>query len=229
MDDIRIYIADQRGEIESDNVLVKSTLNYGSFSAPYRSPIGKLKHVNEWRGKGTKSIFSLTSAKGDTHVVVPLAGDLSITIGTEKHEVLLGTVFIYQAADNATGLVVSSLTAEDDEMVFQELIFSSVKDTLNLVTCLKLPIVDLNQRNKVLPLDNDAFEFRLYFGAFVGRHTFHLSLDEKFSNFFILTLDGTFEVEERLLYTGDALFLPRPTQVETECLSTAGLLLAIYF
>ncbi|MDM1295606.1 hypothetical protein HX021_15045 [Sphingobacterium sp. N143] len=48
MQDIRIYIAEQRRETSIGTTIVSSTLNYGSLVSPHRAAIGRLQQVNTW-------------------------------------------------------------------------------------------------------------------------------------------------------------------------------------
>lgn len=71
--------------------------------------------------------------------------------------------------------------------------------------------------------------FQIYMGAFVGKEEYILDTDTAFNYTFAMALDGNFEVEQRLLFQGDALSLPNFRKIGAECLSATGLLLVLHF
>jgi hypothetical protein len=74
-----------------------------------------------------------------------------------------------------------------------------------------------------------AADFQLNFGAFIGKHDFELQVGSIHKRAFAFVLDGNFEVEERILYPFDSLYLPDSNSLAIECLSDTGLLVVLCF
>lgn len=72
-------------------------------------------------------------------------------------------------------------------------------------------------------------DFQLYFGAFAGKHSFDLKPRPELENTFAFTLEGNFEVKERILYPCDSLYIPTSETLDIECLSATGILIVLYF
>jgi len=228
MEDIRIYIAEQRGETLIDGGRIRSTLNYEEYISPHRRPIGSLHHVNEWTGHAGQT-FELPLSRYSISLFIPLVGGMVIQIEGKEYIAPLGTLLILPT-DMETKVMVRQLGDDGDYFVFQQIVFSLTEGYSKDICNYTLPIVDPLNINRMLPvLGKEAMPFQLYMGAFVGKVEDKLSLDTARDHVFVMTLDGNFEVEERLLFMGDALFLPKLQELDVECLSNTGVLLVLHF
>lgn len=228
MEEVRIYIAEQRGEMAIGEGRLRSTLNYGNYVSPNRRPIGCLHHVNEWLGRSGQT-FALTLPEQSVSVFVPLAGELVLRIKKQEYTVPLGSLLVLPVEAEVAVLIAQS-GIKAGYFAFQQFVFSIAGKCFKDICSYTLPIVNPSDKNRMLPvLEKKEAPFQVYIGAFVGKVEYELALDPTLDHVFALTLDGNFEVEERLLFTGDALSLTGLQELEAECLSATGLLLVINF
>lgn len=228
MQDIRIYVAEQRGETSMGTTIVRSTLNYGSFVSPHRAAIGQLQQVNTWEVTPNEDL-DLPLIKSTSSVLIPLVGDLSITVDGEAYSVPVGTAFIKHSEKNKI-LNIKALNESNTAITFQEFTFSTSTYSPTLPHIVDLPLAASFEKNKMHPLCTElATDFQLYFGAFIGKHDFELQIGSIHKRAFTFVLDGNFEVEERILYPFDSLYLPDSKSLDIECLSATGLLVVLCF
>ncbi|WP_343557963.1 hypothetical protein [Sphingobacterium sp.] len=228
MQDIRIYIAEQRGETSIGTTIVSSTLNYGSFVSPHRAAIGRLQQVNTWEVASNRDL-DLPLIKSTSSFLIPLAGDLSVTVDGEAHLVPVGTAFIQHSEKNKI-LNIKALNEPNTAVSFQEFTFSTSTYIPTLPHIVDLPLAASFEKNKMHPVCTElAADFQLYFGAFIGKHDFELQTGSIHKKAFAFALDGNFEVEERILYPFDSLYLPDSNSLDIECLSDTGLLVVLCF
>jgi hypothetical protein len=228
MQDIRIYIAEQRGETSVGTTIVSSTLNYGSFVSPHRAAIGRLQQVNTWE-VAPNGELDLPLIKSTSSLLIPLAGDLSVTIDGEAYSVPVGTAFIQHSEKNKI-LNIKALNEPNTAIIFQEFTFSTSTYIPTLPHIVDLPLAASFEKNKMHPVCTElAADFQLNFGAFIGKHDFELQVGSIHKRAFAFVLDGNFEVEERILYPFDSLYLPDSNSLAIECLSDTGLLVVLCF
>lgn len=79
----------------------------------------------------------------------------------------------------------------------------------------------------VLGLPELPFEF--YIGAYFTKEQSTLYPIGTPESVFTFVLDGSFEVEGRLLFAGDALAMKEKLSLDIECLSATGLILTFTF
>ncbi|SFS72213.1 hypothetical protein [Sphingobacterium wenxiniae] len=228
MEDIRIYIAEQRGETDVADGWVKSILNYGTYAAPSRSPVGKLQHANEWTGHAGQ-VFSLPVPGRSISVFFPLDGTLIIQTEEQEQVVPIGTMIVL-STDTPTNIRVRKMDTDERWFIFQQFTFSVTELCYQGIRIYDLPIANTPIKNCLLPvLEEENPTFQIYMGAFVGKEEYILDTDTAFNYTFAMALDGNFEVEQRLLFQGDALSLPNFRKIGAECLSATGLLLVLHF
>ncbi|GGC42001.1 hypothetical protein GCM10011386_37680 [Parapedobacter defluvii] len=228
MEDVRIYIAEQRGEMAIGKGRLRSTLNYGGYVSPHRMPIGCLHQVNEWLGRSGQTL-TLPLPERSVSVFVPLAGEIALRTKTHDYTVPLGNLSVL-SVEAEVEVWVEQSQAGAGYFAFQQFVFSGVGECAKDMLSYTLPIVNPLDRNKLLPvLGKGDAPFQIYIGAFAGKAEYKLVLDPMLTHVFALTLDGNFEVNERLLFAGDALSLSGSRALEAECLSTTGLLLVANF
>jgi len=228
LQDIRIYIAEQRGETSIGTHLVRSTLNYGSFASPYRKAIGILQQVNSWQvtPQGT---LDLPTNQDTVSLLIPLVGDLLVTMNGQSYTVPVGTILICNSENN-TAIHIRASSEAEGPVIFQEFGLNSALNTPTLPHIMDLPLTSSFEKNKMYPVGTDvATDFQFYFGAFAGKHNFELQIDTNHKNTFAFALDGNFEVEERILYPSDGLYMPNSIKLDIECLSATGLVIVLCF
>lgn len=228
MQDIRIYIAEQRGETSIGTTIVSSTLNYGPCVSPHRAAIGRLQQVNTWE-LAANGHLDLPLIKCTSSLLIPLAGDLSITVEDKAYPVPVGTAFIQHSEKNKI-LNIKALHEPNAAITFQEFTFSTSTYIPTLPHIVDLPLAPSFEKNKMHPVSTElSADFQLYFAAFIGKHDFELQIGSIHKRAFAFVLDGDFEVEERILYPFDSLYLPDSKSLAIECLSATGLLIVLCF
>lgn len=228
MQDIRIYIAEQRGETSTGTHLVRSTLNYGSFAAPHREAIGRLQQVNSWQVAPQKTL-ELPTSRETVSFLIPLVGDLLVTMDGQTYNVPVGTILV-QNFENNTAIHIKASSKVGEAAILQEFVLNSAINTPTLPHIVNLPLSSSFEKNKMYPVGTDlATDFQFYFGAFAGKHDFELQIGQDQKSAFAFALDGNFEVEERILYPSDGLYLPDSNNLDIECLSATGLLVVLCF
>jgi hypothetical protein len=228
MQDIRIYIAQQRGETSIGTHLVRSTLNCGSFVSPHREAIGRLQQINSWQ-VAPQETLELPTSQGTISLLIPLVGDLLVTMDGQTYTVSVGTILVHNFENN-TAIQIKALSAVGEPAIFQEFVLNSAIHTPTLPHIVDLPLTSSFEKNKMYPVGTDlATDFQFYFGAFAGKHDFELQIGQDQKSAFAFVLDGNFEVEERILYPSDGLYLPDSNNLDIECLSATGLLVVLCF
>ncbi|APU95655.1 hypothetical protein BV902_04320 [Sphingobacterium sp. B29] len=228
MQDIRIYIAEQRGETSIGTHLVRSTLNYGSFAAPHREAIGRLQQVNSWQ-VALQETLELPTNQDTVSFLIPLVGDLLVTMDGQTYTVPVGTILVHNFENN-TAIHIKASSEVGEPAIFQEFVLNSAINTPTLPHIANLPLSSSFEKNKMYPVGTDlATDFQFYFGAFAGKHDFELQIGQDQKSAFAFALDGNFEVEERILYPSDGLYLPDSKNLDIECLSATGLLVVLCF
>lgn len=221
----RIYIADQRNEKAYQSGWLRSTLNYADYYSPHRERIGALRYVNEWGGAG-KQQFELSYTTMDSlTVLLPLANGIRVVSRDAQYAVDVGEILIIPS----DLCKVSALHEDGGGFVFQELVLSVSHEFREIAQCIILPLGGTSPVNRMLPVLEQTYPFQCYVGAYFGKEEETFVPDEQFSNFFVYVLEGSFEVEKRLVFAGDSLSLSKYSPIEIECLSANGLLLGINF
>ena len=227
MEGTRIYIAEQRGETIIEGGWLNNTLNYGEYTSSHREPIGCLRHVNTWTGIPGQS-FVLPLPEQSISVFIPLVSALVVYVKGREYTAPLGSLLALPA-EKGTDVQIRQSGAGNDHFIFQQFVFSAVS-VFKDIRIYALPIADPTNKNRMIPvLEDGCAPFQAYIGAFIGKTDYKLILDPEFNHAFALTLDGHFEVEKCLLFHGDALSLTGLKELDTECLSDTGLLLAFQF
>lgn len=226
MDDVKIYIAEQRGEILRDKACIRSTFNYEGYSDAHRLPYDALLHVNEWSAAGDQEL-QIPVQKDTMTILLPMQDGLIVTVDGRPSIVAVGNIFVWKAAGSA----VIRVRGLQDVAYFQHLVLQCpVSPDQAGASAYPLPILEAEAKNKMLALfDPTVQPIQLYFGAFLGKSDFLLDAERSFSHFFAYALEGNFEIEGRILFTGDALSLTDFTKLDIECLSATGLLLLLHF
>ncbi|UIR56211.1 hypothetical protein LZQ00_18355 [Sphingobacterium sp. SRCM116780] len=228
MGEARMYIADQRNEVDFEDGLLRSTLNYEDYYSSHKEAIGKLLYVNEWHGIAKRKLT--VSASADTiMIILPLLNAIEIQIGDQSYLVGLGELIVIPIRQSFP-ICIHQIGNFEEGFIFQQFVFQATSNDTDAVHKYSLPLGQFEQKNKMLPiLMDNKFSFQLFIGAFYGKEETNMLLPENCNKLFAYPLNGSFEVEERLLFFGDGLFLSDLEVVEMECLSINGLILLIAF
>ncbi len=219
----RIYIADQRGITKNAELSVFSTFNWGKYEEPVTRVFGALKYANEVRSDqgGELQLFS----EGHTYqLVIPLYGELKIKGLGLEHTVEIGKLWCL-STDKAIDLTISSADENEPYFSFIQLTLTS---SFPLIFHSETWHLDIDRtHDRMISITGQDYPFSIYMGAFFKKEVFKFDLPSHLKNIFLLTLEGACEVEDKLLYAGDALTIEHVSEVEIECLSSYAILLAL--
>lgn len=221
MEEIRIYIAEQRCETALANGWIRSTFNYGKFQDPDKRPFEALRHLNEWGGaKG--QVFSILGSAGTSMVLLPTVGGITVSVAGTHLTVDLGQLLVLPIT-HSVRIEVSARDQRSDGFCFIHLVVNGYSDDVSSAQSYPLTFHPTNTMVPVLPDGYHPFQFHV--GAFRTKQKDEMSWSDGHRDLFAFTLSGCFEIEGRLLFTGDGLGLSETGRAEIECLSATGLIL----
>ena len=224
----KIFLADQRGLMETSRFRRYSTFNFGDYAHEHKAAFGRLYAVNEETLGGNQHLEF--SADRDSHLLlIPVTGELLVSLPTQEDAIVeVETMHLLTVPAGSTIGLRNPYATE-------------------LVTFLHLwvqpdaPVTAISSQQYVFGLSNSGGQlaeaaapqqvstpvpFSVYLGRFAGRQetVYHLPQE---SSFFAYVLAGAFEVEGRLLHEKDSLALWETEEVELEALSNNALLLVL--
>ncbi|TGE06341.1 pirin family protein [Hymenobacter fodinae] len=224
----KIFLADQRGLLETSQFRRYSTLNFGTYQAEHKVPVGSLIGFNEETLAGGHSLELV--APTDAHVLlIPITGEVaykatplpSSVIGVEEVQLL--------ALPAHTSLRVSN--PYDSELIsFLHIWIRTdepiIADAPQLISFDTSAIE--NRLHCLMPVSarTPAYPFAVHLGQFAGRQEAVYQL-RPHHQLFAFVLAGAFEVEGRLLHEKDGLALWDAEEVEFEALSNNALVLVL--
>lgn len=222
----KIFLADQRGLVETSEFRRYSTFNFGPYAHEHKTPFGSLYVVNEETLGGGQHI-EFTVEQASYIMLIPVIGEVvaattagSATVGVEQLQLLAVPANITVQLTNPyeTELVTFLQLWVKAEQPIEEVCAHVFDFQLAAVKNQLLPIVG--------PQVNLALPFAVRIGRFAGRQevVYHL---ENQASFFAFVLAGAFEAQGRLLHEKDGLALWDTEEVELEALSNDALLVVI--
>jgi redox-sensitive bicupin YhaK (pirin superfamily) len=230
----KIYLADQRGVVESPQFRRQSTFNFGDFRNEHKEPFGRLYGLNEETLAGGHEI-ELPVAQDTYVVVLPITGTVAYCTGSGAHGLVEVGAVLTISAPAGTRLrlrnpyeeeIISCLhlwvrasapltpPATGLNLVFQELRENELRE-----------LVSVRRQNQ--PLTQPNLPFILSIGRFMGRQEAVYKLAHADNQLLAFVLAGAFELESRLLHAKDALGLWNVAGIELEALSNHAVLLLL--
>ena len=217
----KIFLASQRGCIESSTHRSYHTFNFGSYINKHREPFSNLKTFNdETLAPGASVRYS--PVEKTQVIIIPLVGACECMTESITPRIDAGQIFY------------SDLNAREFIEVrnpFQEELINYLYLELNGGHISTPAVVDFaleEQYNKL-----QAFKFStnnfLHLGIYNGRQDGSLTFQESDKQFFVFIVEGAFEVNNRLLHKRDGLALWDSNQLEFEALSNHAIILVIEF
>jgi redox-sensitive bicupin YhaK (pirin superfamily) len=228
----KIYLADQRGLVESPQFRRQSTFNFGAFQSEHKGPFGNLYGLNEETLGGGHEV-ALPVAQDSYVVVLPITGSVAYRTGGASGVVEVGAVLTLVAP---AGTLLQLHNPYADELV------SCFHLWLSAATPLTAPATELQtvfqelRDNELLTLVGERapgqpsaapLPFRLSLGRFMGRHEAVYRVAHEGSQLVAFLLAGAFELESRLLHEKDSLALWDVEEVELEALSNHAIVVLL--
>ncbi|HET9503221.1 MAG TPA: hypothetical protein VFO93_06750 [Hymenobacter sp.] len=230
----KIYLADQRGLLETNLFRRQSTFNFGASQSEHKDPFGRLYGLNEETLAGGHAVEFAVAA--DSYIVLlPITGAVAYSTGGGTR----GTVEAEELTTIAApaGTVLTLRNPFGDELI--SLLHIWVRATQPLVgpplattTAFNGQLLENQLRALVsarlpdYPPSAPDLPFRLSLGRFMGRQETTYQVQPG-SSLFAFIIAGAFELEGRLLHEKDGLALWNVAEVELEALSNHALVLVL--
>jgi hypothetical protein len=226
----KIFLADERGVCETDQVRSQFTFNSGPYFDPFKFPFGNIYAVNDHLLAGGAS-QEIDVRKGFHLIILPVAG----AVRYKNQQVSSALVAAGQALINSVSCdeapVITNPFKEEvvnyleilvraNQIPLQRAVFLSTYDNVN------------KNRNRLLPLFAGISEKSFLpnlnsIGKFTGRGEAIYHLRKNDTGVFVFVLEGAFEVNGRLLHARDGLALWHTERIGVEALSNDAILLLI--
>lgn len=220
----KIYLANQRGFIESSILQRYSTFNFEKYNNEDAEPFGDLFLLNDDSIAGGKLTFFLS--KADSHqIFMPITGGVDIVFNGKEYNLETGQIQVLNLGkgevleisnpyQNDTinyiqiGIRTDMFLLRHSEMLFN---FDFEKDKNQLIEIIS---------NPKLPLKLSA-------GVFEGREEVIYKMQSPESSFYAFIIKGAFRIEGRLLDARDGLAIWDRENVEIEALDNNAIVLML--
>ena len=229
----KIYLADQRGVVESPLFRRQSTFSFGAFQSEHKEPFGRLYGFNEETLGGGHEV-ELPVAQDSYVVVLPITGTVAYSTGGGAQGAVEVGAVLTLSAPASTRLRLRNPYADELisflhvwvraaappapavglKTVFEEL---RTNELLELVSV----------RTQAPPPTQPQLPFILSLGRFMGRQEAVYNLAHGGNQVVAFVLAGAFELESRLLHEKDSLALWNVEGIELEALSNHATVLLL--
>ncbi|MFC3561889.1 pirin family protein [Pedobacter jamesrossensis] len=220
---VKIYLASQRGLTETSILRRYSTFNFEKYFDEQKQPFESLFLCNDELIANGKLTFFLCK-ENSTQIFIPIAGGIDIVAKTKEFSVDTGRVLILQL-ERGEVLEISNPYKDDTINYIQigikndDYFFS--KNTLIDFDFEKNP-------NQLIEIINDGkLPFKLSVGIFAERNEAVYKMENSANSFYTFIIDGTFEIEGRLMHARDGLALLQTESVELKALSNNAIVVAL--
>jgi redox-sensitive bicupin YhaK (pirin superfamily) len=223
-----IYLADQRGCIETELHRSFHTFNFGDYYRKDRLPFGKLEVLNDETLAGESTVSHIAEEFSST-LLIPLVGKVKYAVDHVPYgSSEAGQMHLISAPPSS---IVEIANPYEKELVnFLHLqIITGERSPHVLVRKFDFDIDTV--KNTLLhfePVSTSEASFpRITIGKFEGRQEAELTLKDAAKGAFVFVIEGAFEVENRLLQSRDGLAIRKTETVELEALSNGALILFV--
>ncbi|MEJ2884540.1 pirin family protein [Pedobacter sp. GR22-6] len=224
----KIYLSEQRGQIESPLFQRNCIFNFGSYFNAHKTALGPLYLFNEENLAGTAQL-EMEVSKPSYVILIPVTGDLEYTdVETGKMNVPVGQVLVRKCPADHLFRIGNPYTEEVISLIQIWISAADISQSSTLMLDLA-PGVSPNRLVELSAAVVDAgLPFKLSAGQFDGRAE-TIYRKEKDSLLFCYVVAGAFEVEGRLLHAQDGLALWDTETLELEALSNNALMLTLEY
>lgn len=220
----KIFLADERGHHEMEWFRSFSTFNFGKYQLEHKTPFGPLYILNDETLAGGKSI-SMTIEADSLILLIPIVGTIAYTDS-------LGHANYIEAGEGQVYSTPKGTTIEignpfHDELVnFLQIWFYGEEAAADKEPQL-IPFDLVNNINQLVPMPVNNSSYKISIGKYNGRQESVYKLSDTRNGIFVFVIEGTFEVQFRLLHSRDGLALWEAGEVEWEALSNNAILLVM--
>jgi hypothetical protein len=222
----QIYLADERGIIETDIYRRCCSFNYESYFNEHRKPFGPLKALNDEILAAQKSV-TIVIAHACYFVIIPVRGELLFK-DTQDNTTLIdvGEAHIHYTAKGDILELINPYHKNWINFLYLQIIadseeFSSFRETFRF---------DFAERpNELIGIipPECKLPFNLHIGQFSGRKDTLYQLKNLHSLFFAFNITGAFELQGRLMHERDGLALWNLAEADLEALSNNAVMLIL--
>lgn len=220
----KIYLADQRGLVESSILQRQSTFNFEKYYSEHKEPFGDLFLLNDDSIVAGKLTFFL-SKEDSLHIFMPITGGIDIVSNGKEYALETGQV---QVLNLGKGEVLEiSNPYQNDTINYIQI---GIKTNIFLLRHSEMLFnfdFEKNQNQLIEIISNSKLPFKLSAGIFAGRAEVIYKIQSPESSFYSFIIDGAFEIEGRLMHTRDGLALWKTESVELEALSNNAIVLVL--
>lgn len=218
----KIFLAAERGLIETDWFRTQATFAYESFQNEQKTPFGPLYVCNDETLAG-KGCFRRVVREDTLMLLVPLVGAVRFT-DNKRRDFLVTAGQCFSCHFEKESPVEISNPYEDDLVNFLQI---CIQADLAEHTQPALCSFNLDTKKNEQTVIAVAPTIVCSLGKFDGRKEATRCLANAQSSAFVFVIQGAFEVQNRLLETRDALALWNVDAVEFEALSNEAILLLL--
>lgn len=222
----KIFLADQRGLVETRDFRRFSTLSFGAFQHAHKQPLGRLRALNEETLAGGATL-TLPVAEATHLVLLPITGAVAVCLSGGQE--LMLEVEEIQVITLPAGSTVALRNPYPSELIALLHIWIQAEYTALLCVASASTFSFASLANQLAPLlpAEPALPFAVSLGRFGGRQEVTYAVPPG-QLFFAFVLAGAFEAEGRLLHEKDGLALwDTAVPVDIEALSNDALLLVL--
>lgn len=229
----QLYLSDQRGCTQTAYARSFHTLNFGSYVDAYRKPFGSLTALNDDTLAAGHSLTGQVDQQTRV-VIIPVIGGLEFDSSVGHGFVQSGQAQVFSLAPGMELTIRNPY--ETDVINFIQILIANPA-THFFPACHPVEF-DLSVKNTLIPLftlaaDHEASRQPVngFIGKYDGRQAgFYQSVTtdgQQPHGIFAFVLSGAFEVQDRLLQTGDGLALTNlgDQLIEFEALSNEAIVL----
>jgi redox-sensitive bicupin YhaK (pirin superfamily) len=221
---IRLFLAEERGRNEMDWFKSFNTFNFGQYQQEHKSPFGPLYVLNDDTLAGGKQI-SMTAEADSLLLLIPVVGAITYNDNQGNSTLIeAGECQLYAAPVNTTFQIGNPY---DYELVnfLQIWFYNKQVETDDGPQVISFDIV--NNRNQWVPIPFNNSPYKFGIGKYAGREKSIYKLSDARNGLFFFVVEGTFEVQYRLLHPRDGLALWEAEEIKLEALSNDAIILVM--
>ncbi len=235
----KIYLADQRGTVESSAFRRQSTFSFGAFQSEHKEAFGRLYGLNEETLAGGHTVEFLVSQ--DSYIVLlPITGGVEFSTSVGASGTAEAEQVVNLAVPAGTTLRLRNPFAKEEVVSVLHLWLQApplptpaVALTTVFGSLLAEHEGELLELRSFAPVAGQApaftraLPFALSLGCFMGRQEAVYKVQAPGNTLFAFVIGGAFELEGRLLHEKDGVALWEVTEIELEALSNHALVLLL--
>jgi len=220
----KIYLANQRGFVESSVLQRYSTFNFEKYYDEDAQPFGDLFLLNDDSIAGGKLTFFLSKADS-LQIFIPITGVVDIVSNGKEYAVKTGQI---QVLNLGKGEVLEISNPHQGDTI--NYIQIGIRTDMFLLRHSEMlfNFYFEKDKNKLIEIiSNPKLPFILSAGVFSEKQETVYKMQSPESSFYAFIIDGAFEIEGRLLNTRDGLAIWDRENVEIEALDNNAIVLML--